>query len=531
MISPVLITLSFASFAEAIESKKQTFLQPLSSYPSLKEESRGGGDLANSNDSGTSDNSIFLFKTCSVPKLDRTEEERKVICSAKKNDGCEWNHDTAECTDMKCEGKSRDTCPNSQQRIQHPSNPQLVSLVDCEWIPKPVSACAIKACVRVQKIGGSQWCRIHRSPGNPSPSLEFTSDAFGKLAVYRTPPTEQPQDTMDNIMVGPNDLFGTIRDAYKSSWTVAIDQGVPMFTRHDFEAASQKGEKKKMKPEYELEIQATWISGLVKGNDNLLRAYNHNYDPAGSLFGEPGALAIKDVQKTLKFGTLMNAAKAMDVDTSEYNMEFVKINESNAQKFNIPTDEGEDMELTTYFYGRRYGRDTAVNLAGNFLEYHNFQHVMLPTTKESRLVVIGARVVKPETEVGPKKRKSGSLDGDVTLKLMAVEVPYGYAMLCPAGCIHGDMNSQGTIMVTLSTDSTRLDSADVVYMKSEETKESLHVHLPGYGDLDGSPIVHPPRIDPLVENVVLQGGEIFQTEANVHTKIKDAHFNFPDPRE
>lgn len=39
MISPVLITLFFASFAEAIESKKQTFLRPLTSYPSLKESS------------------------------------------------------------------------------------------------------------------------------------------------------------------------------------------------------------------------------------------------------------------------------------------------------------------------------------------------------------------------------------------------------------------------------------------------------------------------------------------------------------
>lgn len=37
MVSPVLITLFFASFAEAIESKKQTFLRPLTSYASLKE--------------------------------------------------------------------------------------------------------------------------------------------------------------------------------------------------------------------------------------------------------------------------------------------------------------------------------------------------------------------------------------------------------------------------------------------------------------------------------------------------------------
>jgi hypothetical protein len=118
------------------------------------------------------------------------------------------------------------------------------------------------------------------------------------------------------------------------------------------------------------------------------------------------------------------------------------------------------MKHPTYFVTYELN-DTFVNKyvhhkkgPGIFIEHHKFTHYLTPATPTSHGPIVIGKLMN-------QSNKSGKM------KLIGVDVPYGYTLVIPGGCLHNDWYFTGKLSTTITTD----DQAQTVFVQGRDSRK------------------------------------------------------------
>lgn len=87
---------------------------------------------------------------------------------------------------------------------------------------------------------------------------------------------------------------------------------------------------------------------------------------------------------------------------------------------------------------------------GIFLEHHKFTHLLTPATPTTHGPIVVGKLMR----------------GGAT-KLIGVDVPYGYTLIIPGGCLHNDWYVVGKISTTIALD----DQAKTAFVRGKDSKK------------------------------------------------------------
>lgn len=87
---------------------------------------------------------------------------------------------------------------------------------------------------------------------------------------------------------------------------------------------------------------------------------------------------------------------------------------------------------------------------GIFLEHHKFTHLLTPATPTTHGPIVVGKVLR-----------------NGTTKMIGVDVPYGYTIIIPGGCLHNDWYVVGKISTTIALD----DQAKTAFVRGKDSKK------------------------------------------------------------
>lgn len=87
---------------------------------------------------------------------------------------------------------------------------------------------------------------------------------------------------------------------------------------------------------------------------------------------------------------------------------------------------------------------------GIFIEHHKFTHYLTPATPTTHGPIIVGRLLR---------------NGQT--KLIGVDVPYGYTLVIPGGCLHNDWYVVGKVATTIALD----DQAKTAFVRGRDCKK------------------------------------------------------------
>lgn len=306
---------------------------------------------------------------------------------------------------------------------------------------------------------GSVECRIRGISANFIPTLSDNGIAeFFSRSIPRLRNLVAVRGHEEGArMVGPCDYFGNLESPYEYEYTVRIDDGIPVFLQHKKEMPNIQIEAMEDQIPLPLppmtELQAEWITGdasdqIYKINENIL---------GESLFKRKGILKIAG-------GTAfeLNQFDATAVDLSSFKARLVK-NSTPFQISNKIISPVDDYRVVSYLYEPEYANEQVKNGGGLFLENHSFPQTITPLDKNS----VGFVTLAKWTDENTRE----------DLKVIAVEIPFGYTLIVEEYCIHGDMNLDGMFMMCMTSSHASMQTADTVFLKNSENLENISLSI------------------------------------------------------
>ncbi|MDB2592771.1 hypothetical protein N9Y17_03590 [Gammaproteobacteria bacterium] len=259
---------------------------------------------------------------------------------------------------------------------------------------------------------------------------------------------------LDNIMVGPCDLYGNIEKPHQTPVTIDISSDRVTINKKDHANVESQDVKTLLPPGYRKQVCANWISAKndSKGLKQVRVRYNHNV--GNSLFGDSGFLEIDENIELPSFDPI-------GVDLSAFKVKLVK----NDVPFKI-TDKKlsakDEFRPVSYYFGDHYADSVVNNGGGLFLETHQFTQTMTPLDENAAGFIVLGRWVDNEK-----------------LELIAVKVPFGYTLIVEPGCIHGDTTFKGMYMMAMTSNHITMQTADVVFLKNSKTNKNIQITVSG----------------------------------------------------
>lgn len=300
---------------------------------------------------------------------------------------------------------------------------------------------------------GSISCRIRGISGHSLPKtsekgvVEFFLRSIPRLRnLVAVRGTE-----VGSRMLGPCDYFGNLERPYQHSYTIKIDNGIPVFIQH--KRIEENAQVLSAKAPVTT-LQATWITGshdpTSKINENIL---------GESLFKRKGILNIAG---GMHFQ--LERFDATTVDLSPFKARLVKNDTPFYISYNIisPVD---DYRVVTYMYEPKYAEKQVKDGGGLFLETHSFPQTITPIDKNS----MGFVTLAKWTDENTKNE----------LEVIGVEIPFGYTLVVEEYCIHGDTNLDGMFMMCMTSSHASMKTADTVFLKNSENRQNISLSIKG----------------------------------------------------
>jgi hypothetical protein len=260
-------------------------------------------------------------------------------------------------------------------------------------------------------------------------------------------------------MIGPADYYGNLETPHLYTYSIAIDDGLPIISRHSREEWIPRN----LKPfdnTHVTSIKAQWLSGHDKQNTIKQLASEFKKHANQSLFGDslfpnPGLLLI-DSEEPIK----LYRFDPRNIDLSSFKARIVK-NDRPFQIIDTPLNTSDEFRVVSYHYQPNYAADRIQNGGGLFLETHDFFQTMTPLDSEaSGYVTLGRYNDEPSH-----------------LELIAVVIPYGYTLLVDKDCIHGDSTLVGSYMMNMTSNHLTMKRANTVFLKTNNSKKNISIIL------------------------------------------------------